>query len=143
MRIDRPDFVARHSDMKEEKSHDCRATGSMFLLRPCFRSWSRVGSRCGVWTMGKAPLTVTPGTAGSYSQNIESAVGQSGNQWTDYMVQWLPRHFERAVAAASNVSDPEHDVSRAGDGEETAYPALSTPAEPIVAAAPGLDKSPA
>jgi hypothetical protein len=53
-------------------------------------------------------------------REYESALGQCGSQWTDYMVQWLPRHLESAVAAASNVPDSELDVSRAGDDEETA-----------------------
>jgi hypothetical protein len=61
-----------------------------------------------------------PEHCGFLFPEYESAVGQCESQWTDYMVQWPPRCLESAGAAASNVPDPEHHASRAGDDEETA-----------------------
>jgi hypothetical protein len=69
---------------------------------------------------GQSATDHHPEHCGFLFPEYESAVGQYGSQWTDYMVQWLPRHSESAVAAASNVPDPEHDAPRAGDDEETA-----------------------
>jgi hypothetical protein len=69
---------------------------------------------------GQSATDRDAGHCGFLFPEYENTVGQCGDQWTDYMVQWLLRPLKSSVAAASNIPVPEHQVFRAGDDEETA-----------------------
>jgi hypothetical protein len=51
----------------------------------------------------------------------ESYVDRCESQWTNYMGRVLARPPESVVAAASELSDPEHHSCREGHDEESAW----------------------
>jgi hypothetical protein len=69
---------------------------------------------------GQSATDRNAGHCGFLFPEYESYVDHCEHQWANYMAQWLPRRLESAVTAASNVSEPEHDASRAADEGETA-----------------------